>query len=296
MSFQWKETVSIDEDRKNFIRGYFELRGSIDTTAYYLAQDYMYHNAFELQKAKILFFKMNIPFQSLNINPRNLQNQFVTGECKRNTQFRINLYFYAKNIGFIGAYKSLIFSKCYYETCGKENIVNGVHYFDCQIPKQKFGTNKFFDMLNYFTNYIYEKELTPEKIKKLREELGFDKQTESKRNKTIIDIFREISPDKCASCGATKTYTNPKTGRQQFEIHHMISLCNDFALDQAPNLVKLCPTCHRALKKSGALKSEQINIIKRILENQPQVREFTSIYLGINNIDKLSEAIQQRLG
>ena len=153
-------------------------------------------------------------------------------------------------------------------------------------------------MLNFFTNYIYEKKLTPVAIEELRKRLGFTTSASEKsnRNRTIVELFSEISEDKCAICGTTKTFENKRTGRQHFEIHHIISYKNGVELDNIANLVKLCPTCHDMLKKNATAKGEQIKAIIKILSEHAEVLEFAKSYLQIDDINEIAEEIWIRLG
>ncbi len=297
MSSSWALDEELNEDKKKFIRGFMELRGSVDTTAKLIAQDYFYDNRLELKKAQILTDLMGLPIKYANFNARNLQPQYISGENKRNTQFRINILFYAKYIGFMNEYKALIFDRAY-TSDGKE-LIDDIIYFNINMPKPKNDDITFIKYLNFFTNNIYEKELTKPAIEQLRKDLGFsNEQTENsnKRNMSIIALFSEISEDKCAVCGTTTTFINQKTGRNHFEIHHVISFCNGKEVDNIANLVKLCPTCHDMLKKNRASKETQIKAILKILHEHIEIFEFTSSYLGIDDINELASKIWEMLG
>ena len=41
---EWIHEEGLTDDKKDFIRGFLELRGSVDTTAKYIAQDYFFNN------------------------------------------------------------------------------------------------------------------------------------------------------------------------------------------------------------------------------------------------------------
>lgn len=286
----------LSDNQKDFIRGFIELRGSVDTTAKFIAQDYFYNDRLELKKAQILTNQLKLPIQYANFNMRDLQPQYVSGENQRNAQFRINAFFYAKEIGFINDYKAKIFEKAYY-TRGK-NEINKIVYFDVDLPNSRNDDVAFIKMINFFTNNVYEKQLSTTVVKELRSKLGFDSTSDGsqKRDMSIIKLLNEISPDKCAICGTEKTYTNPKTGRQQFEIHHMISFKNGKELDNIANLVKLCPTCHGKLGRGSADKIEQTSAICKILHEHNEIFEFASSYLAIDDINVLTEKIWEMLG
>ena len=78
-----------EKDMYECMRGFMELRGSVDTSLKLIAQDYFYDDSNELKKAQILTQLLNIPISYANFNARDLQPQFVNGTNKRNTQFRI---------------------------------------------------------------------------------------------------------------------------------------------------------------------------------------------------------------
>jgi len=293
----WLHNDKFNEEKKHFIRGYMEPRGSIDTTIKLIAQDYFYNNSFELKRVQLLTDMMNLPISHANFNPRNMQPQYVSGTNKRNAQFRINLFFYAKNIGFINEYKAKIFEKAYKIT--SKYIDKGIIYFNCNVPEVSSSV-QFVKYINFFTNNIYNKDLNAEKIKVLRKQLGFEDKIADGinlgRNKTIINIFDEISEDKCSLCGTTETFTKKANGRQSFQIHHMIPFHNGVEYDNIANLVKLCPTCHASLKKGASPKIKQVSNLITILHKQEAVYEYTSAALGIDNINELAETIWSLLG
>lgn len=292
----WVSESGLTDEKADFIRGFMEPRGSIDTSRKLIAQDYFYNNRNELKKALILTNLMELPIEYANFNARNLQPQYVSGENKRNTQFRINLYYFASKIGFINEYKALVFEKAY--GIKNKEIINGVSKYKCVLPNVRSSDSSFINYINFFSNFIYEKQLSPAVISELREKLGFSeaqRDTQS-RNKTIVSLFDKISEDKCAVCGTTQTYLSNSTGKQYFEIHHVISYKNGAELDNIANLVKLCPTCHRTLKKNSSSEQTQKEAINKILHNHQEVLEFAKSYLGIDDISELTHEIWTRLG
>lgn len=291
----WIAEDCLNSQKKQFIRGFFESRGSVDTCRRYIAQDYYYNNLFELRRALQFSFLLNIPLSKMNINFRNLQPQYTAGEVQRNTQLRIESFWYAKNIGFINLYKATIFDNCFYTKSRYEK--NRITYFDLDLPILRDNSSTFINYINFFTNYIYEKKLNPLNVGILREHLGFeyDDAIRPGRNQTLKKIFDEIEEDKCAICGRTETFINKSTGRQYFEIHHVISFANGIEFDNILNLVKLCPTCHDSLSKGYASKEVQIKNIIRILTNKPNVREYVSDYFQEKDIMVISEKIWEML-
>ena len=296
MQSSWLHDEHFNDDKKDFIRGFIELRGSIDTTAKFIAQDYFFNNRVELKKALVITDFMNVPIKYANYNMRDLQYQFVAGINKRNPQFRIHSYFYAKEIGFLNKYKAKIFETAF-PTNGTR-IENGIQYFDVVMPKSTNDDVAFIKYLNFFSNHVYERSLTSQAVEELRRRLGFPSDSDlsvTGRDRSIIEIFDMIAPDKCAICGIETTHTRPN-GRQYFEIHHVISRCNGAELDNIANLVKLCPTCHHMMKRNGSTKEEQVNAIIKILNEHNEIFEFCSSYLDIADIVDLANKIQDLLG
>lgn len=295
LNSDWVYEDGLTEEKKSFLRGFMELRGSIDTNRPLLAQDYFYNNKKEISKAKLIFESLAVPTNVANINFRDLQEQFVSGVVKRNSQLRMDLNWYVHNIGLINRYKAEIFERKYpYKERYETN--NGIIYF-VTAEKNFRSTNSFDSYINFFSQNIYGQKLSTERINDIRVMLKFDKtQTQGKRNKTVIEIFRAISPDKCAICGTSDTFINAKTQRPHFDIHHMISFKNGESVDVIDNLVKLCNNCHSMMKKGSGQKEDQLSAIRKILFEQENVFEFCSNYLDTDDIDIIACKVQEMLG
>ena len=297
---QWINAPRINNEEKSFIRGFMECRGSVDTSRKLIAQDYFYENKQELKKGMILVDMMNLPIEYANFNARDLQPQFVSGVNKRNTQFRISVSYYANKIGFLNKYKALIFKNVYWRR-GSGYISDKIQFFNIEPPNSRDDDATFIRYLNFFSNNIYERNLNSAAIKDLRRRLGFESSDLSgerteRRSRSLIELFNQITPDKCAICGTTSTFINRNTGRNHFEVHHVISYYNGQEVDNIANLVKLCPTCHDMLKRGRATKDVQLRAILKILHEHDEIFEFTSSYLGIDDINELSEKIWSLLG
>jgi hypothetical protein len=292
----WSEdTEELTEDIRSFVRGFIETRGSIDTNRPFISQDYFYNSKNEISKAKILFDLLNLPVCITNVNFRELQNDFVTGKSKRNTQFRLNLNWYAKNIGFFNLYKATIFENKYHFF--SKSIVNNIVFYETE-TSQTDKDNSFISYLSYFAKNVYGQTLSKNRIDDLRNKLGFNgnDNNSSNRSKKVVDAFIELAPDVCAICGTTTTFTSAKTGKQHFDIHHMISFKNGKSVDVTDNLVKLCNTCHTMMKKGCGTEQQQLDAIKKILEEQENIYDFCSTYLCIEDIDLLAKKVRELLG
>lgn len=289
--------TGLDDDKKAFLRGFFETRGSIDTSRPFLSQDYFYNSDLEIKRIRLLVDNFNIPEEVLNINFRELQSQFVSGENKRNTQLRINLFWYAKNIGFINEYKAKIIKKIYSISYKKNK--DKIFYFDCDVPI--FRVAMINARLGFYLRTIYGKTLSDFEINKIRKDLEFDEEkSESfKRDTNIIRFMRLYAPDICAACKDIYDIKDrsflTRFNRYYTEIHHCISVGKDKELDVLENLVKLCPTCHRALGKGSSSAEYQKELIKRILNSNQQNLEFAKIIFASDDINILVDKIQENL-
>ena len=284
--------TQLNEQKKLFIRGFAESRGSVDTTRPLLALDYFYNSLNEVKRARILYDYFNVPFSVLNFNPRELQSDFVSGRRKRNTQLRFNLFWYVKHIGLLNDYKIAIINKVY-KTITFNHRDNYVDYFDS--PEISHSKKDSFDfMLRYYSNNIFDKQLSDFEVNNLREELKFNTHTDVatfKRDLGLIELIRINTPDECASCKTQTTYTHKNTGRQYFEYHHVISIGKKHELDDENNIVKLCPTCHRIVKRGSAPELEQKAVIKNILINRPNVLEFAKQIFDIDDFNEIINKI-----
>lgn len=294
----WVYNSDLNENKKSFIRGFMELRGSVDTTANFLAQDYYYNSEFEIRKARVLIDLMGIPYNIINLNFRQLQSQFISGENRRNTQFRPNLWWYVSNIGIINGYKTEIFSKSRnVAVCERKG---NAFYFNDDGPATRRG-NTFENRLSFYITRVFGKELSDGEISNLRNDLGFnDSGSSSPRNLSLADLVRNINPDECAGCKeeydiSDRSYIRNRTGRYYFEIHHVISIGSNRELDDENNMVKLCPICHRLLKRGSGTREEQIKLIKKIFKNEPKTYEFASHFFDTDDYDTIVQKTYENL-
>lgn len=273
---------TLDDNKKNFIRGFCELRGSIDTSRPLLAMDYFYDNGFELNKARLLNEYMAVPYYIININFRQLQNQYLLGVNKRNTQLRLQLNWYSNNIGFINEYKVKIIQNSHNSLDYKK--INHVHYVEFPVVEYR-ESDLFITRLNHFSKKLFDKDLSSKNIDDIRKELGFDIEKDKtgslkvQRNKEIVELVRLYTSDECAGCKtkfdiSKRSFIHRKTGRPYFEIHHTISFNNNIELDHEDNLVKLCPVCHSCIKSGVGTPETQQEIIRNILLNALNVKRF----------------------
>ena len=120
------------------------------------------------------------------------------------------------------------------------------------------------------------------------------------RNAALVETIRYLTPDECACCKnryriEDRSYINRKTGRYYFEIHHVISLGNNKELDDENNMVKLCPACHRALKRGSGTEVEQKELIKEIFSNVPQTLVFAKHFFDTEDLDAVVDMTYKKL-
>ncbi|MGF7441187.1 HNH endonuclease [Campylobacter concisus] len=287
------------QDRQKFTRAFFELRGSIDTTRPLLAQDYFYNSIPELKRISLFLDNIGLSINVLNINFRNLQAQYVSGENRRNTQLRVNLYWYLEKMGLMNIYKAEIVKKNFginYVDSGK-----GYYKFDCEAPA--FNQNSFQERINFYSTRILDNDLTERDINNLRKELNFDEDISNdfKRNMNITQIVRYQTKDECAACKnkyniADRSFLLRKFPERYYtEIHHFVSVGKEKELDVIENLTKLCPTCHRALGRGKASKQYQKELIKNIINANEHNLEFASLIFESDDKDYLIQKVYENL-
>lgn len=155
--------------------------------------------------------------------------------------------------------------------------------------------------LGFYLRIIYGKTLSDFEINKIRKDLEFDEEkSESfKRDTNIIRFMRLYAPDICAACNDIYDIKDrsflTRQNRYYTEIHHCISVGKEKELDVLENLVKLCPTCHRALSKGSAKNEYQKELIKKIINTNKQNLEFAKIIFNRNDTNLLVEKIQENL-
>lgn len=290
----------LTENKKMFIRAFMELRGSVDGTADYLAQDYFYNDEFELKRVRLLVDLFCVPVEHLNYNFRELQAQYISGENKRNTQLRITLSWYVKNVGIINIYKAQLIKNAYRGFLIKP-VQNDVIYFE--VPNKNYQQKTTFEKrIAIYSQKLLGKELTKYDIQNIRKEIGFNSKTDNKfrRNMEIVEIVRLFTPDKCACCQdkydiKDRSFVSRKTNRPYFEIHHIISVGKNEKLDVEENLVKLCPVCHSQIKAGVGLENEQKENISKMLENEPKCFEFATHIFDTKDKNKIIENIYKSL-
>ncbi|GAA7452189.1 hypothetical protein ckin116_05820 [Helicobacter pylori] len=277
---------SMTLNQKRFLSGFFESRGSIDTQRNFLTLDYFFHSPLEFNKFHYLIDLFNIPSEALNFNSRELQHEHAQGIHQRNAQFRIYLDWYLHYIGLFNPYKARIAHHVFKTTL----IYDGIYHKLSYPPTTKYHGNGFTERAHFYLKNVYQQDLDKKRIKELREQLGFIQNSEEfKRDSKIINFYRLSTPNVCSACCDSydikeRSFLSlplykitQKLDSYYTEIHHVISLGKNKELDVLENLAKLCPTCHRALKKGASTEGFQKRLIGKILKRNKGNLEFAQL-------------------
>ncbi len=296
---------SMTTNQKRFLSGFFESRGSIDTQRNFLTSDYFFHSPLEFKKFHYLIDHFNIPSEALNFNFRELQPEYAQDINQRNAQFRIYLNWYLHHIGLFNPYKARIVHHVFKTTL----VDDGIYYRLSYPPKTEYRGNSFIERAHFYFKSVYQQDLDKKSIEKLREQLGWIQKSEKfKRDSKIINFYRISTPNVCNACcddydikersflSLPLYQITQRSDSYYTEIHHVISLGKDKELDVLENLAKLCPACHRALKKGASTEGFQKRLIGKILKRNKDNLEFAQLRFETDNfltlIDKVYESLK----
>ncbi len=291
-------------NQKRFLSGFFESRGSIDTQRNFLTLDYFFHSPLEFNKFHYLIDFFNIPSEALNFNFRELQPEHAQGINQRNAQFRIYLDWYLYHIGLFNPYKARIAEHVFKTTL----VRDGIYYKLRDRPKTEYRGNGFIERAHFYLKNVYQQDLDDKNIEKLREQLGFIQDSEEfKRDSKIINFYRLSTPNVCSACcddydikersflSLPLYQITQRSDSYYTEIHHVISLGKNKELDVLENLAKLCPTCHRALKKGASAEGFQKRLIGKILKRNKGNLEFAQLRFETDDFLTLIDRIYESL-
>ncbi|GAA7337891.1 hypothetical protein BD0115_00060 [Helicobacter pylori] len=294
---------SMTPNQRLFLSGFFESRGSIDTQRNFLTLDYFFHSPLEFKKFYYLIDFFNIPSEALNFNFRELQHEYTQG-IQRNAQFRIYLNWYLHHIGLFNPYKARIAHHIFKTTL----VYDGIYYQLRDRPKTEYRGNSFIERAHFYLKSVYQQDLDDKSIEKLREQLGFIQESEEfKRDSKIINFYRISTPNVCSACCgdydikersflSLPLYQITQDPNSYYtEIHHVISLGKDQELDVLANLAKLCPACHRALKKGASGEGFQKRLIRNILNHNKDNLEFAQLRFETDDFLTLINRIYESL-
>ena len=272
---------------------FFALRGSPDFKMNFYSLDLLRSVISPKYLDNLFYLLTNLSdLRQFNLNFRELQEQFTSGENKRNTQFRINLRYFNDRVGAqlaqINSYKADILN-------------NNQAIIQSKSIAQK-NNNSFVQRILFYTENVLNQRKTEREIEQLRKELGFEYNSEIDnkihRKQVIAQYVRVYFPDECAACKqeyaiADRSFKYRQSQRYYMEVHHCISFSADSTCDQIDNLVKLCPACHRALSRNRADESYQRRLISQILTNAPAAKQFCLNF--VENDEQLVDFVYERL-
>ncbi len=133
------------------------------------------------------------------------------------------------------------------------------------------------------------------------------KSEEFKRDSAIINFYRLSTPNVCSACCSDydikersfislALYQITQDPDSYYtEIHHVISLGKNKELDVLANLAKLCPACHRALKKAPSKERFQKRLIRNILNRNKDNLEFVQLRFETDDFLTLINRIYESL-
>jgi 5-methylcytosine-specific restriction protein A len=266
------------------------LRGSPDFNRHYIALDIKRVNETEeyLDSLTRILMSTKDLARYINWNFRDFQTQFITGENQRNTQLRFNMrWFYDTLLGY---YKKLHPYKYNILYSNRDNLG--------ALPQTSTLYQTFMNRITYYREKVLGQSISATARNAMRNELfgETDGISGPTRNQQVKMYIKNSTVDVCSACGELyptdeRSFLMPVDDRYYFEYHHVISYSNDReGLDIPENLVKLCPTCHRAMTPGRAHNELQKELIGNIIHNRDDVFEFTKLYL--NTVDE-SDTIEK---
>ena len=287
----------LTESKKMFIRGFSELRGSMDRIRHLLTMDYVKNSQAETKRVRLLIDNLDVPVHVINYNFREFQPDYQAGK-ERETQLRYNIFWYAQNIGFINEYRVAAFKENFYYTDIK--IDDNITYFECPQPLKSDNTT-FENRIAYYSHNVFGKKLTSDDLGKFKDLIGAnDNQSTSRRDASIVNAIRYGTDDICVCCCEdydikNRSFIERSTGRFHFEIHHMISIGTNKELDDVDNLAKICPACHAMLSRGSADETTQKNCIRKIFKHKPNILEFCKSYFDENDYETVVDLVWRAL-
>ncbi|MDT2806988.1 HNH endonuclease [Vagococcus lutrae] len=273
-----KSLASIDKEMALAI---MILRGSPDFNLKYVAVDIKRSNETDIYLDSLFRILMSTDqlFKYLNWNFRDLQEQYITGKNQRNTQLRINLKWVSVNI----------LDKIEQINKYKFNILATNQFLIGNYPVTDKMYTTFIKRIQFYRENISQQSLGQKEVEILRQELFGEGSIEPQRKDRIRLIVKNTTVDKCTACCSDysikdRSFIVPKDQRYYFEYHHVISFSrNRDELDVVENVVKLCPTCHRAMTPNRAYDKYQKKLIMNILNGRQDIFLFAKEYLNLES-------------
>ncbi|GAA6917695.1 hypothetical protein HpHNI93_02350 [Helicobacter pylori] len=211
---------------------------------------------------------------------------------------------YLYHIGLFNPYKARIAEHVFKTTLVRDGIYYKLNY----PPTTKYHGNSFTERAHFYLKSVYQQDLDDKSIEKLREQLGLIQNSEEfKRDSKIINFYRLSTPNVCSACcddydikersflSLPLYKITQRSDSYYTEIHHVISLGKDRELDVLENLTKLCPACHRALKKGSSEEEFQKSLIRNILNRNKDNLEFAQLRFETDDFLTLINRVYESL-
>lgn len=243
------------------------IRSSKDKTRGFLTIDWKSKK----KNKEYLLSLMNLLNTSSNIHMFDLNYRELQKNSKnKNTQLRVSAKYTLEILQ--------------YDFVDKNTLSFIENNFDLEQDSRKLN---FWENFDRFLSIIEVDELSADDIENLRETYGYsvsDSDETLKRAYKIKELAKRTLENICFGCADSynlndRTFKCRGSENYYLEIHHVIPWSSQKKInDNISNLVKLCPTCHRALTKGRAEEDLQKDIITNICKNSNNIENFLSEY------------------
>ncbi len=292
--------MNVGKNKEHFLRGLFDSRSSIDTTAWYLSMD--------MRKDDSKWFAGNIykmlittfPHFRININPRFLQPG-VESRAK-NPQLRIVIFDY---FGLLGTFRINYFEKAkiakWWKKLNNGSIIpssfdNLIKWDTSQLqnlidvkkkPKidelendEEYSSSELSkdDKLSLYEYYLYQHERNQRQIPLNKNEI---KRRAKLSNETVMNVLEKSNRNDFFA--PTIETSKNKRGEPLLDIHHIIPHRYSYifdekhVIDQTENLIAITQNNHYLLHR-GEFSEIKINMLQQMFEH-------VEVYLKTNNIN-----------
>ena len=308
----WLKNKEYEEERKEFIRGFFDPVYSIDGFGR-IACDCNYSSLQDIKKLRILIDSDIIGSENLHFHVRGLESS-----KQKAHQFRLLTSYYFNEIGTYCEYKAQLLQQSQKSFCDGVLVNNNdVFTLDLRTINRNKSNNteslkqSYLDflLLTLAEHKIASLEDISELFIKEKDSEPSEKNEIEKRSSILRNIVLNTEPDKCVICGKTHTFptyrkrNNKLVKCQYFECHHMISIgnskksiSNEIFLDDINNMVKVCPECHRSLTgRAGVREYIEWQLGEMLKHISKEKYEYLSTYFNTTDSDELIKCLYDNL-
>lgn len=276
--------------KNEIMLAFLAFRGSIDFKLQKISVDIKRKIESDFYLGKILLLlSQTCNLDSININFRELQRDYIEKNRKRNTQIRIHLGYLIYDMKILEQLKEINFYKYDILNQNKNMIL------DTEIKPKESIFLKFEKYRNVMNIHNLDEKKEREKFFKIEEK----KEIGERRDHSLVKEAKIILEDMCYGCHLEfdlnqRTFNYKNTDIPYLEINHVISFSNN-NVDNLDNLVKLCPPCHKALSPNRADEYIQKKIIKNMILNSDKASKFIEIFIDDKMIEKKIDYVYSKL-